>query len=82
MSMNNIEKYNVCFTDVFSIKEDKLNEQFSNETAGNWDSIHHLSLIAKIEENFDIMLDTDDILGFTSYAYGKEILISKYNIVF
>jgi acyl carrier protein len=80
--MTNLEKYNACFIDVFTVTKDKLNEQFSNETAGNWDSIRHLSLITAIEDSFNIMLDTEDILGFTSYAVGMKILVSRYDIVF
>jgi len=45
----------------------------------NWDSVLQLSLVTAIEDAFDIMLDAEDILGFTSYAAGKEILM-KYNV--
>ena len=41
-----------------------------------------VGLFSYIEESFDVMLDTEDILGLTSYSKGKEILVSKYNINF
>jgi len=78
--MTNIEKFNAAFIDTFSISADELNDLFTNESTTSWDSIRHLSLITKIEELFDIMLDTEDILGLTSYKIGKELLINKYNI--
>ena len=40
-----------------------------------------MSLVAALEEAFDIMMDTDDIIDFSSYKKGKEIL-AKYSISF
>ncbi len=39
-----------------------------------WDSVGHMSLVAALEESFDIMMDTDDIIELSSYEKGKEIL--------
>jgi len=36
-------------------------------------------MIADLEDKFDIMLDTDDIIDFSSYNTGIKIL-KKYNI--
>lgn len=46
-----------------------------------WDSIAHMQLIAAIEEEFDIMLDTDDVLAMSSYNVTKDIL-KKYQLSF
>ena len=72
--MTNIEKYNSIFTEVFGVDASALNDNFSKETVDQWDSVHQLSLVSLAEEAFDIMLDPEDIMGFTSYAVGKEIL--------
>ena len=45
------------------------------------ESLSILSLVAAIEDTFDIMFDTDDIIGFSSYDKGLEIL-KKYDICF
>lgn len=42
-----------------------------------WDSIAHLKLVAAIENEFDIMMDTKDMLAMSSYIKAKEI-VSKY----
>ncbi len=47
-----------------------------------WDSIGHMSLVAALEEAFDIMMDTDDIIDFSSYKKGMEILSEKYGVEF
>ena len=80
--MNNIEKLNGIFTDVFSVDASVLNSDFINTNVETWDSIHHLSLTAAIEEAFDLLLDTEDVIEMTSYDKCKEILSDKYGISF
>ncbi|MFA7116518.1 MAG: acyl carrier protein [Bacteroidales bacterium] len=80
--MKNLEKYKKIFTDVFSVEESKLNEQFTRDIVSNWDSIHQLNLIVSIEDNFDVMFDTDDSLSLTSYFTGIQLLSKKYDIEF
>ena len=71
--MSNIEKYNNAFMETFEIAEDVLPSlKYQDITA--WDSVGHMSLIAALEDAFDIMMDTDDIIDLSSYERGKEIL--------
>lgn len=77
--MENLEKYNKAFIEVFGAKAEDLNDSYGKETVAEWDSVHQLSLIAQFEEAFDIMFDPEDIMEMTSYAKGKEIL-SKYEV--
>jgi acyl carrier protein len=77
--MTNLEKYNKAFEDSFELSLDQLNNDLVYQSVAAWDSVGHMSLIAVLEESFDIMLDTDDIIGFSSYSIGKEIL-SRYSI--
>jgi acyl carrier protein len=77
--MSNLERYNTVFTSVFNVELDALTNDFSSETVDNWDSITQLSLVTDIEDEFDIMLDTEDILEFKSYEIGKKI-VAKYEI--
>lgn len=71
--MDNIEKYNNAFMETFEITEDVLpGLKYQDITA--WDSVGHMSLIAALEDAFDIMMDTDDIIDLSSYEKGKEIL--------
>ncbi|MBR3046118.1 MAG: acyl carrier protein [Oscillospiraceae bacterium] len=80
--MNNLEKYNQAFTDTFEIGEDQL-EGLKYQDIAAWDSVGHMSLIAALEDAFDIMMDTDDIIDFSSYEKGKEILAKdEYGVTF
>lgn len=76
--MSNLEKYNKTFCEIFQITEDKLAD-LKYQAIELWDSVGHMSLIAALEEAFDIMMETDDIIDFSSYEKGKEIL-RKYDV--
>ena len=75
----NKEKYDKVFMETFSVSEDKLGEDLVYESVSEWDSVGHMGMIAELEETFDIMLETDDIIDFSSYIKGMEIL-SKYKV--
>lgn len=77
--MENFEKYNNAFVEVFGTKVEDLNENFGKDTVDEWDSVHQLSLIAILEETFDIMFDPEDIMEMTSYGSGKALL-QKYDV--
>ena len=79
--MNNLEKYNKAFTETFEITEDQLAGLKYQDIAA-WDSVGHMSLIAVLEDSFDIMMDTDDIIDLSSFEKGKEILAANYGITF
>lgn len=78
--MDNIEKFNNAFVEVFGAKTEDLNDNYGKETVAEWDSVHQLSLIAQMEDAFDIMFDPEDIMEMTSYAKGKELL-AKYDVI-
>ena len=73
--MTNLEKYNNAFTENLQISEGEL-QGLQYQGTELWDSVGHMTLI---EDAFDIMLDTDDIVDFSSYEKGKEIL-KKYDV--
>ena len=76
--MENLTLYKKAFIDTFEVKESILDKLEYNEI-DEWDSIGHMNLISALEENFKITLETDDIVDFSSFIKGKEIL-SKYKI--
>ena len=80
--MTNLEKYSNAFTETFEITEDQLAGLKYQDIAA-WDSVGHMALIAALEDAFDIMMDTDDIIDFSSYEKGKEILAkTDYGVEF
>jgi acyl carrier protein len=79
--MENIDKYNRVFCEIFNVSLELLGDNFSSENVDNWDSILQLSLVTQIEDSFDIMLDPEDIIEFKSYTAGKRIAM-KYGVEF
>ena len=77
--MSNLEKYIDAFVNSLEISKDQVNENLSYQGVENWDSVGHMSLIGELEDTFDIMFDTDDIIDFNSYSKGIEIL-KKYDV--
>ena len=77
--MSNKEIYDQSFCASFSLSSDRLDENMEYNSISEWDSIGHMELMAALEEGFEITLEMDDIIDFSSYKKGIEIL-SKYEI--
>ena len=78
---SNIEKYENAFIESFDIEKSMLNEELKYESIPEWDSVGHMTMISNLEEVFDIVMEMDDIIDFSSFEIGKEIL-KKYKIDF
>lgn len=78
MKMTNLEKYNKIFRSMFHKTDEEL-PGLRYRTIPLWDSIGHMDLMGELEETFDIRIDTRDVLDFTSYEKGKEVL-AKYGV--
>ena len=77
--MSNIEKYKKAFIDSLSLSKNIELEKLEYQSITEWDSIGHMTLMSELENIFDISIDTDDIVDFSSFKKGKQIL-SKYKI--
>ena len=76
--MNN-EKYDKVFIDCFSVDKTTLQKNLEYNSIPEWDSVGHMTMIAALEEAFNIVFEMDDIIDFSSYKVGKEIL-KKYKV--
>ena len=77
--MSNLDKYNQCFISSFGLDENALKKNIEYNSVPEWDSIGHMAMIAELEEVFEISMDIDDIIEFSSYNKGIEIL-KKYEV--
>ena len=75
--MTNFEKYKNVFMEAFQYDGDVESLKYQDIT--EWDSVGHMQLMAELEEKFDIELDIDDIIDFSSFNKGIEIL-TKYGV--
>ncbi len=79
--MSNKEELKKIFIESLSIDKKNFSESIKYNSVPQWDSIGHMTLVAAIEEKFKITIDTDDIVDFSSFKKGIEIL-KKYEINF
>ncbi|WP_104641289.1 acyl carrier protein [Helicobacter bizzozeronii] len=73
-----MKKYKSCFMEALNIGENEV-EGLEYQGVPSWDSVGHMALMAALEEAFNIELETDDIVDFSSFERGIEIL-SKYGV--
>ncbi len=76
--MSNREKYNNAFMESLDVSAEQL-PGLKYQDVASWDSVGHMGLISELEDAFDIQMETDDIVDFSSYEKGIELL-AKYDI--
>jgi len=74
-----MDRYKKIFEDSLGIDENQVNDKLAYNEVPEWDSIGHMTLVAALEEEFNITMETDDIIDFSSFIKGKEIL-AKYGV--
>lgn len=77
----NEEKLRNIFAEALGIDVSQVNDELAYNSIPEWDSIAHMALIAEIDDQFDTMLDTEDVLDMSTFAKAKEIL-AKYDVQF
>lgn len=76
--MTNLDKYVQAFQTALEVAQSEVPSLVYGQSAA-WDSVGHMTLIANLEDAFDVMIDMDDIIDLSSFDKGKEIL-RKYDV--
>ncbi len=76
--MTNSEKYHNAFVTALEVTPAQAPDLVYGKSNA-WDSVGHMTLIAALEDAFDIMMEMDDIIDLSSFEKGKEIL-RKYDV--
>ena len=77
--MKNKDKYIDIFVKSLAIDKKKFSEKLKYNDIPEWDSINHMTLMSGLEEGFNITMESDDIIDFSSFKKGIQIL-KKYKI--
>ena len=77
--MDNKKKYKEVFIESLAINSEAFNEDIKYNDIPEWDSIGHMTLMSGLEDAFKISLETDDVIEFSSYKVGFDIL-KKYKV--
>jgi acyl carrier protein len=70
----NTDKLYDCFSRSLGIPRQRVTGDLAYNSLKEWDSVGHMMLVAEIEGAFDVMFDTDDILGMSTVDKAREIL--------
>ena len=62
------------FASALCVPESPALESAEYRGIPQWDSVAHMRLVAAIETAFDIMLDTEDVIGMSSFRKAMDIL--------
>lgn len=71
------EKLKLAFQKALRLPANTNYQDLAFARTDGWDSIAHMQLITAIEQAYDIMLDTRDVLALSSYSVAKTI-VEKY----
>ena len=71
------ERVFTVFADVLELSADADKSTLVYNESKGWDSLGHMRIIAGVEEDFDCMLETGDILDMSSFEKAVSIM-EKY----
>lgn len=71
------EKIRKIFKEVIGVDPSIDRSSIVYSEVPGWDSVAHMSLVAALEDEFDCMLDMDDIIEMSNYDKALEIM-AKY----
>ncbi|MGE4169915.1 MAG: acyl carrier protein [Candidatus Margulisiibacteriota bacterium] len=84
MKSKNAETLRQIFADTLKVDVSLIKDSLSYNTPEQgiqWDSLSHMTLVASIEKQYNILLETEDIIDMSSFLKAQEIL-TKYGISF
>lgn len=76
-----LEKLKAAFVEALGISPATDFDALRYRSVEQWDSVGHMQLVAALERAFDVMLETDDVIGMSSFARARDIL-AKHGVVF
>jgi len=79
--MSNLDRLRVAFRTALALPEDYDVDKLEYRSIEKWDSLAHLSLVGEIEDAFDVMIDTDEVIDLSSFDKAVEIL-GKHDVEF
>jgi acyl carrier protein len=68
------DKLHQTFSRALGLPLERVSDALAYNTIKEWDSVGHMALVVELETDFNVMFDTDDILGMSSVAKAREIL--------
>ena len=80
-TVNELQRLREAFRTSLDLPSDAPVDDLKYQDNEKWDSLAHMSLVAAIEDEFDVMIDTDDVINMSSFGEAVRIL-GKYGVSF
>jgi acyl carrier protein len=77
----NSSRLTKCFVESLGIPIESVTDELTYNSIKQWDSVGHMALVAALEGEFNVMLDTDEIIGMSSVLVARQIL-QKHGVTF
>ena len=77
--MTELQRLRESFRTALDLPADAPVDDLQYQGNEKWDSLAHMSLVATIEDEFSVMIDTDDVINMSSFAEAIRIL-GKYGV--
>ncbi|UXB40719.1 acyl carrier protein [Stenotrophomonas maltophilia] len=71
---SNEDQVVAVFARVLGIDASQVTDELRYNTIPQWDSIAHMSVVAALEEAFNVMIDMDEVIDMSSVGKAREIL--------
>jgi hypothetical protein len=78
--MEHLDRLGAVFRRSLGLSGDAAVDGLEYRSIPQWDSLAHMALVAAIEDEFDIMIDTDDVLDLSSYTKAVALL-EKHGVI-
>lgn len=62
------------FASALQVDRDRVSDQLEYGSIKEWDSVAHMGLVSALEDEYNVMIDTDDVIDMSSVAKAKTIL--------
>lgn len=79
--MSNVDRLRVAFRTALGLPDNCDVDVLEYRSIDKWDSLAHMALVAEIEDTFDVMIDTDEVIDLSSFKKAVEIL-GKHDVDF
>lgn len=79
--MTELQRLREAFRTALDLPADAPVDDLRYSDNEKWDSLAHMSLIATLEDEFSVMIDTDDVINMSSFTEAMRIL-GKYGVTF
>lgn len=71
------ERVRKQFVDCFGVEPETVTDSLEYATIPQWDSVAHMALVVALEDEFDIMIEIDDVIDMSTFKKATEI-VARY----